>query len=581
MLPMAKKFISADDRENNLMKWVAFWRRNPHRFVRDYLDLNLFLYQKILIFMMNISTTFMYIAARGSGKSYIIAVYCIVRCILYPETKVIVASGTKKQASLIISEKILSLQKTNKAIDDEILYIKTGMNDTSVHFKNGSKIEAVTSNDNARGYRGNILILDEFRLIDRSVVDDVLKPFLNVMRQPEFQKRPEYRRYPKEQNKTIYISSAWYKSHWSWDSFKDTVKDMMDMKKSFAVANTYVLSIFEGLLNPEQARDDKAKYDKSKWLMEYEAEFVGENDHSYFKMRDIEKNRTISNAFVPPRTEDVIENNLKPRPKNLSTVPRQDTDSEIRIVSLDVALMGGNQNVRNDSAAFTCMRLSPDKDGYRRDILYLETIKRNISSEDLAIRGKQLFYDFEADYFVLDSAGIGTAVLESLCGLLHDKDRDVEYEGWSIIDNEEENERLNATGHPIIVSYKADARFNSEIAVNLKKSFEQKRLRLPVDDIKQRETLIDKGGFLEKDVYEQHRLLYPYLQATALMNELVALEYTTRRGYIVVKEVGKTTKDRYSSLAYCNYYASELEKDLLRENDSEDYDDFISVRGFY
>ena len=38
----------------------------------------------------------MYIAARGQGKSFLIALYCIVRCILYPGTKIVLASGEKE-----------------------------------------------------------------------------------------------------------------------------------------------------------------------------------------------------------------------------------------------------------------------------------------------------------------------------------------------------------------------------------------------------------------------------------------------------------------------------------------------------
>lgn len=565
------------------MNWVGYWRKNPHKFAKDFVGMQLFLYQKLLLYMMNVSNVFMYIAARGAGKSYLIAVYCVIRAILYPGTLVVIASGTKKQASLIISEKIVNLYNSYEAVRAEIgdiRNIKTGANESSVTFKNGSKITAVTSSDGSRGYRGNILILDEFRIIPRDIVQDVLLPFLNVMRQPPYLLKPEYRNHPKEQNKTIYISSAWYKSHWSWDSFKEVLNDMMDGKKAFTTATTYALSVFEGLLDPEQARNDRDKYDRSKWDMEYEALFVGENDNSYFKLKEINDNRTIAKAFVPPTHEEVIENNAKPRPKNLSNIPRKDTDSEIRIVALDVALMGGNKDVKNDSAAFTCMRLSPEKGRYRRDVLYLESIHRSISAKDLAVRGKQLFYDFEADYFVIDAQGIGTAVLEKLCSILHDDVRDVEYDSWSIKNNDDENERLKAVGAPIVVSYKADAKFNSTIAVNLKKSFEDGQVRLPIDDIEQREHLIDKGGFLVKDMYEQKRLLYPYLQATALMNELVSLEYTTRQGRIVVKEVGKATKDRYSSLAYCNQYASELERELLNEDEDSGYEDFISIRGY-
>ena len=52
-------------REDNFIEWVSFWRSNPQVFSRDYLGINLHLYQKILLYMMQKSDYFMYIAARG------------------------------------------------------------------------------------------------------------------------------------------------------------------------------------------------------------------------------------------------------------------------------------------------------------------------------------------------------------------------------------------------------------------------------------------------------------------------------------------------------------------------------------
>ena len=45
--------------------WCGYYRANPHRFAKDYLNLNLKLFQKILLFMMNVCDFFCYIAARG------------------------------------------------------------------------------------------------------------------------------------------------------------------------------------------------------------------------------------------------------------------------------------------------------------------------------------------------------------------------------------------------------------------------------------------------------------------------------------------------------------------------------------
>ena len=57
------------EKSERLMEGVAYWgtfyRKNPQRFVKDYLNITLKLFQKILIYMMMVSTNFMYLASRG------------------------------------------------------------------------------------------------------------------------------------------------------------------------------------------------------------------------------------------------------------------------------------------------------------------------------------------------------------------------------------------------------------------------------------------------------------------------------------------------------------------------------------
>lgn len=52
---------------NGIAVWTSFYRNNPQRFVKDYLNVHLKLFQKILIYMMMLSNYFMYVAARGQG----------------------------------------------------------------------------------------------------------------------------------------------------------------------------------------------------------------------------------------------------------------------------------------------------------------------------------------------------------------------------------------------------------------------------------------------------------------------------------------------------------------------------------
>lgn len=147
------------------------------------------------------------------GKSYLVAVYCCVKCILFPGIKIIVAAKDKGQAKLMITQKIEkelmnykgSMLRYELKGNGNKEGIQTGSNEAKVIFKNGSTIECTTSGESARGYRGNILIVDEFRLVPKDVLDKILRPFLTVSYSPPFYNEPEYKNYPKYENKEIDI----------------------------------------------------------------------------------------------------------------------------------------------------------------------------------------------------------------------------------------------------------------------------------------------------------------------------------------------------------------------------------------
>lgn len=70
---MAERRLSAkevaQEKADRVMEGVAYWgsfyRCNPQRFAKDYLNLNLRVFQKILLYAMMVNNYFMYIAARG------------------------------------------------------------------------------------------------------------------------------------------------------------------------------------------------------------------------------------------------------------------------------------------------------------------------------------------------------------------------------------------------------------------------------------------------------------------------------------------------------------------------------------
>lgn len=64
--------MANDTREQRILDgvdaWAGYYRANPHRFAKDYLKVRLKLFQKILLYMMNVCNFFCYIAARGWQK---------------------------------------------------------------------------------------------------------------------------------------------------------------------------------------------------------------------------------------------------------------------------------------------------------------------------------------------------------------------------------------------------------------------------------------------------------------------------------------------------------------------------------
>ena len=205
-----------NDKSERIMQgiaaWASFYRSNPHRFVQDYLHVELKLFQKILLYQMMHNNYFMYLASRGQGKSYLTALFCVVRCILFPKTKICIASSTRVQANEVLlkikDDFMVNYDWGSDNLRREIKEAKVGQNDAIIRFHNGSWIQVVTASDTGRGKRANILLVDEFRMVDLDTIDTVLRNFLTTPRQPRYLNDPRYS-HLKEPNKEFYMSSAW------------------------------------------------------------------------------------------------------------------------------------------------------------------------------------------------------------------------------------------------------------------------------------------------------------------------------------------------------------------------------------
>lgn len=68
---------------------------------------------------------------------------------------------------------------------------------------------------------------------------------------------------------------------------------------------------------------------------------------------------------------------------------------------MDFAAVSSN---KNDNTAIWILRLVRDGEGYKRIFSYAESMN-GINSMSQVLRAKQLFYEFDCDYYVLDANG--------------------------------------------------------------------------------------------------------------------------------------------------------------------------------
>lgn len=541
--------------------WASFYRANPHRFVKEYLGINLKIFQCILIYAMMHNNYFMYLASRGQGKTWITAVFCCVRAILFPKTKIIIASGTKGQSREVI-EKIDDLRKDSPNLAREISDLKTSTNDAKVEFHNGSWIKIVASNDGARSKRANLLIVDEFRMVDLDVITKVLRKFLTAPRDPKYLEKEEYK-HLKERNKEIYLSSCWYKVHWSYNRFLTYYKSMMKGAKYFVCGLPYQLAIKEGLLDKEQVKDEMSEddFDSVSWSMEMEALWFGESEKAYFKFEDLEKNRKILFPIYPREYYTLI--------KDSSFKYESKKNGEIRLISCDIAGMAGKVN---DASVYTIYRLIPTTKGYDKYIVYMESLEGG-NTVTQAIRIRQLYDDYECDYIVLDTQSIGLGVYDQLCLPLYDKERGKEYDPLSCANDEKMAERCTYQNAPkVIYSIKGNASLNSEIAILFRDALKRGKIRLLVNEMEGKEHLKRYKGFDNLSEEMKAKFVSVYAQITMLINEMINLEADyTENGLVRLKEPNTKRKDRYSSASYGNYVAVLLERELNKQ--TQDFDD--------
>ena len=563
---MAKVKSKSNEKSQRVLKgvakWCSFYRSNPQRFAKDYLNITLKLFQKFLIYAMMHNNHFMFWACRSLGKTWLTSTFICIRCILFPKTKICIACAIRDQGNEVLQKIVEDLMVNygwgSDNLRREIEDWKINSNEAYIYFRNHSWIKVVTAKDTGRGKRANILVLDEFRMLDKRIIDTVLKRFLGTPRHPQYLDNPKYkdREDLLESNVEIYMSSAWYRTHWSYDKSKAYTVNLLGGRDGYFVcALPYQMAIKEGLKKRSEIEDEMSEsdFDELAFNMEMCCMPYGTNDAAFFSFDAISECRKLQMPLYPESMDGdkLIIPDLLP--------------NERRILSADIALMASTRH-QNDAASIFINRALPTNTyNYKGNIVYTDNFEGLLTNE-LALEIRRLFDTYKCTDLVIDAQGNGAGVYDLLIQDMIDYETGQVYPALSCCNNPDMAARCKEPNAPkVIWSIKAYASFNTEISKSLRIAIQNGNINFLVSEQEADEILREKiRGFKNLPLYMQVKYKLPYINTDLMVRELVNLESTINgREIKIVEKTGKR-KDRYSSLAYNHWVQCELEREELR-----------------
>ena len=288
-----------------------------------------------------------------------------------------------------------------------------------------------------------------------------------------------------------------------------------------------------------------------------EALWFGDEDGAFYDFNSISKTRRIKYPMLPDKYSSLLSVSQK-----VKIPPKQ--NGEKRILSADIALMSSKKYSNDASAIFINQMLLTKVGRYTSNIVYGDTYE-GLHTEDQALVIRRFYDEFSCDYIALDCTGLGLGVYDALVRDIVDPDTGEIYPALSCCNNPEMAERCTTKGaDKVIWAIKGSPALNSECAVLLREGFRSGKIRLLITEYEGESLLEEIRGYSSLSQAEKLKLQMPYIHTTLLIDELVKLQHEESSGRVRVYERTGMRKDRYSSLSYNYYVATQLENKLSR-----------------
>lgn len=583
-----KKEVSPELKKKRLKLWTTFYRRNINIYIHRRLGINLHPFQHVMIYLMSVSKTFFAICSRGLAKTFDVAIYAIAISMIKPYSEVVITATTIEQARRMVKDKMVdeifagkvsSEYKFLKYLYDKE-YIKVIDNDKEIKVEftfNGSWIKVLPANENSRGSRATLLIYEECRLLKKSIIDSVFQK-MSHPRQAVYKNLPQYVTDDRwlEDCQSVFITSARFTSEWFWSYFKMVVNQSFinkDIKYNFFAGDIF-LSLLFGLKTEADYFDAKNGSNEMEHRLEDLNEMLGEAEDAFFKREAFKKNQVFGRAYKFPTVQDIVEgNDLGNRIKG---------EEEVRLLWIDFAFSNTTGKEENDQSVIGCYSLINDEGKFKRICDYITTHPAS-DSDGIDLKIREMFYDYKADYIVLDLRNGGEVMYNDLTKERTHNKRPNMFEnpenGWNshgfTVSNENElqvvssakledlkSRAVDKQAIPCIIPITGTAELNSTMWLDLQKKLKNGEIDFLIEDIEfEQEFGLSKDFFTLTDEERRDRRL-PYIMTMALIQEAVNLSQEWKGGLIRLFEPRTGTKDIIVALSYGNYITTLIENKL-------------------
>jgi len=525
-------------------------------------------FQSVVLRMLWDKTFPILLMTRGGGKTFMLAVYSLLRAIMVPGSKVVIVAASFRQSKLVFDyiEQIYNYSPVVQAAVTKI----ARPNDSREMYIGTSSIRALPlgNGEKIRGVRATDIVCDEYASIPEEIFQVVVRGFAAVAADPIEQARQihlenqlikegkikESDRKKLQSNKIIYAGTAHYQFNHYYrlysihkaiidskfigsadtinESFSSDDEDGYKLEgdldyRDYGIIQLPYTGLPEGFMDDKQIIQARATMPRALFSMEYECMFPTDSD-GFFK-------RVLINQATP---------GLDDKEKAFSVEIVGDPNYEY--------VMGVDPARKTDNFSISILKLMKDGKGYKNVYCYSMNNKNWVTS---VRKIRELLEKFNIVRIAVDSGGGGLTVEDLL------QNAEILKKGEKPIWRYDDEEQMKFDGRHILDMVNFTPSWIGAANYGLAADIEHKRILFPyratsdIDIVEETDNLKSDNIFepwdeIEEQTNELCKIVMTFTKTGIQHFDLPQIP-TTQQTKITIAQ----RKDRYSALLLSSYAA--------------------------